>query len=86
MMFFVNEKCQKVQENKEEKCQKFKFVAINCPKLQKSFKQAGFHSIGATICTWRESQCLSYAFEKNIYSLVLNRLEKIAPKNNIENV
>ena len=86
MMFFVHEKSQKVQENKEKKCQKFKLVAINCPKVQKSFKQVVFHSIGATIRTWWEIQCLSYAFAKYIYSLVLNRLEKIAPKNNIANV
>ena len=30
-------------------------MAKKCPKVQKSIKQAGFHSIGATIRTRRES-------------------------------
>ena len=29
--------------------------------MQKSVKEAGFHSIGATIGTRRESRCLPYA-------------------------
>ena len=28
---------------------------------KKSFKKDGFHSIGATICTRRQSRCLPYA-------------------------
>ena len=32
-----------------------------CPNLKKSFKSAGFHSIGAIIRKRRESRCLPYA-------------------------
>ena len=36
-------------------------MAKTCPKVQKSVKKAGFHIIGATICTCWESWCLPYA-------------------------
>ena len=32
-----------------------------CPKVQKIVKQVGFHSIGASIRTLRESRCLPNA-------------------------
>ena len=45
----------------EKKVQKWKLLAKHCPKLQKCVTKAMFHSIGATIRTCRESQCLPYA-------------------------
>ena len=36
-------------------------MAKKCPKVKKSVKNAGFHSIGSTIRTRRESRCLLYA-------------------------
>ena len=47
---------QKVQEKEEEKNKEEK-----AKSAKKSVKKAGFHSIGPTICTRRESWCPLYA-------------------------
>ena len=54
MIFFK----QKVTKCERKKCKK---RAKKCPRVQKSFQKAGFHSFGATIRTRRESRCLRYA-------------------------
>ena len=52
-----DKKCQK----SHKKCQKCEILAKKCPIVQKNVKKVGFHNIGATIRTCRESWFLPYA-------------------------
>ena len=54
--FFFYKKCQ----NSHKKCKKCKEMAKKCPKVHTIVKKEGFHSIGATIHTCQEIQCLPY--------------------------
>ena len=64
-----------------KKCQKNLFLnAQTCQKVKKSFKKAGFHSIGATIRTKQKSRCFLYgefflAHYKSLTSFTLEKLQ-----------
>ena len=45
-------------------------MAKKCPKVQKSVKKAGIHSIGSSIRTRRESLCLPY---EEFFLYILNQ-------------
>ena len=48
-------------------------LSKSAQKCKKRVKKAGFHGIGATIRTRRESQCLPYAFKKKLFLLTLGQ-------------